>query len=144
MINFEDSPDLDPELTVENASDAIFEAIESGLLTKEDFKQFLRLSYEGLATPKKLKILSKAVGHLLEKGYKGKLRLDETPAVLVTEESKQYLVAYDFKKISISGPVDFDCKDGSLIIMHESEADAKIAAWERDEEFVENKGKTHD
>jgi hypothetical protein len=117
-MNFESNPGMDPQLTVEEASDAIFDALEAGLLTREEFKEFLRLSYQELATPKKLKILSKAVGQLLEKWYKGKLRLDETPPILVKQNSLQYLVIYDFKSVSVSGPVEFDCEDGSLIIMH--------------------------
>lgn len=136
-MNIEDHIHLDPELTIDDVSDAIFEAIADGLLLKEDFKTFLRISYKELGTPKKLRILSKAISELLKKGYKDKLRPEETPAILVREGNKQYLVAYDFNRVSISEPIDCDCPDNSLIIMHESEADAKIAAWERKEEFID-------
>jgi hypothetical protein len=136
---FENSVHLDPDLTWEDASEMIYEGIRDGKLTKEDIKEFFKIGSKECYEPRHLRIFVKALSSFFLHQYEGTLKNGEEPGVIVKVDGKQWLVQHRIKRgeITIDGPVKYDCPDRSFVISHESEADAKIDAWEKGERYAE-------
>lgn len=138
-MDFENSVHLDPDLTWKDASEAIYDGIKDGILSKEDILKFFELGISEMYEPRNLRIFVKALSSFFLHQYKDKLRDGENPGVIVEVDGKQWLVKQDLKQgqIIIEGPVKYDCPDITFVISYESEADAKISAWEKGEKYIE-------
>jgi hypothetical protein len=139
MLDFENSVHLDPEFTWENVSEAIYDGIIDGKLSKGDVKEFFMIAQRECYEPRNLRIFVKALSSFFLHRYKDVLKDGENPGVIVEVDGKQWIVQHRIKRgeITIDGPVKYDCPDRSFVISHESEADGKISAWEKGERYIE-------
>jgi len=137
MLDFENSHHLEPEITWQDCATFIYDAVLDGKLNREDFIKFFILSGQEMSDPRHVRIFAKALGAFFKRDYTD-LKSEEKPAVLVIVNNKKYLVSHNNEEITINEANDLkDLSDYSFIITHETEADGKIAAWERKEKYIE-------
>jgi phosphatidylserine decarboxylase len=137
--SFEDSQHLDPELTWEESATFLYDGIMSGKLTREDFIKYFMLSGQEMSEPRHARIMGKALAVFFKCNYRD-LPADEKPGIFIIIDGKNYVVSHNDKEITIEKADDIaDCsvENGSFLISHETEADAKIAAWKNGEKYVE-------
>ena len=132
MEDFENSVHLDPDLTWKDAAESIYDAVKEGKLSKEDVLEFFYISMQEMSEPRINRIFAKALGAFFRHNFKDKY----THGVLVEVDKKQWIVRAENGEIIAEGPVKYDCPDRTFLVLHDSEADAKIAAWESGEKFI--------
>lgn len=135
-MDFENNCHLDPEMTWQDTATFLYDGIMDGKLTREDFIKYFILSGQEMSEPRHARIMGKALATFFKNHYQN-LPADEIPGVLVIVDGKQYIVSHNEKEITIEEANDVNAKDGSFLIAHETEADAKIAAWKNKEKYVE-------
>jgi hypothetical protein len=137
-MNFDDSIHLDSELTWEDAAQAVYYGVKESKLSVEDLTEFFRLASSEAQAPRNTRILAKTLSTFFDKCYT-ELRDGEHPGVLVEIDNQKWTVERKGSNITVNGPVKMkDAPDRSFFISHDSEADAKISAWERGEKFVQS------
>jgi hypothetical protein len=135
-MSFEDNCHLDPEMTWEETATFLYDGIMDGKLTKEDFIKYFILSGQEMVEPLHARIMGKTLATFFKNNYQD-FPADETPGILVIVDGKKYIVSHNEKEITIEKADDIPAEDGSFLISHETEADAKIAAWRNNEKYVE-------
>lgn len=134
---FENSVHLDPELTWSECAKYIYDGVMDGKLNREDFIKLFVLSGQEMSEPRNTRIFAKALAAFFKSDFTD-LKSEETPCVFVIVDNKNYLVSHNGKEITICPADDLkNIPDNSFVILHETTADAKIAAWEKNERYVE-------
>ena len=137
--DFEDCCHLDPEMTWEDSAAFLYDRITAGNLSREDFIKYFILSGQEMSEPRHTRIFAKALSAFFKSDYQD-LPSDEKPGIFVIVDGKQYIVSHNDTEITIEEANDINAKDSSFLISHETEADAKIAAWRNKEKYVERIG----
>ena len=132
MEDFENSVHLDPDLTWKDAAEFFYDAIKEGNLSKEEVSEFFYISMQEMYEPRINRIFGKALGTFFKHNFKDK----HIHGVLVVVDKKQWIVRAENGQIIVDGPVKYDCPDKTFLVIHDSEADAKIAAWESGEKYI--------
>jgi hypothetical protein len=130
--DFENRVHLDPELTWKDAAEGIYDAVKEGKCSKEDVLKFFEISAQEIYEPRINRIFAKVLGTFFQHSFTDK----KIHGVLVVVDGKQWIVRAENGEIISEGPVKYDCPDRSFLVLHESEADAKIDAWERGERYI--------
>ena len=136
-MDYENSVHLDPDLTWEDIGSAIYNGVKEGKLTEKDCIKFLQLGASENEAPRINRIFAKALGTFFkakEKTYP--LKDGETAGIFLKVDNKKWLVMYRGDDIVVES-VNYDAPDRSFVIRHASVADAKIAAWENNERYVQ-------
>lgn len=132
----DDHVHLDPELTWEDCATYVYGGVIEGKLGRNAFIEFFRLSGQEMSQPLHSRVMGKALGAFFRRDYPD-LREGEFPGVLVCVSEKNYIVSHNNKQITIEVADDIKEEDCSFLIKHETEADARISAWESGERYVE-------
>jgi hypothetical protein len=134
--NFEDRNHLEPELTWRDSATFIYDGVIEGKLNREDFIEFFSIAGEDLANPLHARVMGKALAAFFKRDYPN-LRAGESPGVFIRIENRGFIVSHKDSQIVLSAANEIKEEDGSFLIAHESEADAKISAWESKEKYVQ-------
>jgi hypothetical protein len=132
---FENSIHLKPEMTWEECATYIYDGVMDGKLNREDFIKFFLISGQEMSEPRHVRIFAKVIGAFFVRDYP-ELKSNEKPGIFVKVDGRGFVVTHNGKEIIIK-EADYlkDMSDCSFLIEHETEADAKIAAWEKKEEY---------
>lgn len=139
-MEFEDNIHLDPELTWEECAKYVYDGVMDGKLTREDFIEFFIISGQEFHEPRHTRIFAKALGAFFKRDYPD-IKSDEKPGVLVKVDNNNFIVTPTEDEIVIQEANDLEnVQDSSFLILHDTEADAQISAWENGEKYIERIG----
>lgn len=134
---FESNIHLEPEMSWEDCATFIYDGVIDGKLNREDFIKLFVMSGQEMSEPRHARIFAKVIGAFFNRYYPD-IRLDEKPGVFVIVDGSSFIVSCNDKEITIDKADDIkDAADCTFLIIHDTEADAKIAAWENKERYVE-------
>jgi len=134
--NFENSEHLQPEITWRESATYIYDGVIEGKLNREDFIEFFTLAGEDMANPLHSRVMGKALAAFFKRNYPD-LRDGESPGVFVRIKERGFIVVHKDNQIILLAADEIKENDEYFLISHESEADAKISAWERKEKYIE-------